>query len=53
MLRAVAHPLVNVVERWMPGALVFAIVLTFVVALAALGLTDSGPLEVVRGWGSS
>lgn len=51
MLRAVARPLVYVVERWMPDALVFAIVLTFVVALAALGLTDSGPLEVVRGWG--
>ncbi len=51
MLRAVARPLVNVVERWMPDALVFAIVLTFVVALAALGLTDSGPVEVIRGWG--
>jgi short-chain fatty acids transporter len=51
MLRVVARPLVYVVERWMPDALVFAIVLTFVVALAALGLTDSGPLEVVRGWG--
>ncbi len=51
MLRVVARPLVNVVERWMPDALVFAIVLTFVVALAALGLTDSGPLDVIRGWG--
>ena len=51
MLRAVARPLVNIVERWMPDALVFAIVLTFVVALAALGLTDSGPAEVIRGWG--
>lgn len=51
MLRAVARPLVNVVERWMPNALVFAIVLTFVVALMALGLTDSGPVEIVRGWG--
>lgn len=51
MLRAVARPLVYVVERWMPDALVFAIALTFVVALAALGLTDSGPLEIVRGWG--
>ena len=35
MLRAVARPLVNIVERWMPNALVFAIVLTFVVALMA------------------
>ncbi|BBL80237.1 short-chain fatty acid transporter [Rubrobacter xylanophilus] len=51
MLRAVARPLVNLVERWMPDALVFAIVLTFVVALMALGLTDSTPLEVLRGWG--
>ncbi len=51
MLRAVARPLVSVVERWMPDALVFAIGLTFVVALMALGLTDAGPLEVVRGWG--
>ncbi len=51
MLRAVARPLVSIVERWMPDALVFAIGLTFVVALMALGLTDAGPLEIVRGWG--
>ncbi len=51
MLRAVARPLVNIVERWVPNALVFAIVLTFVVALMALGLTDSGPVDVLRGWG--
>jgi short-chain fatty acids transporter len=35
----------------MPDSLVFAILLTFIVALMSLGLTDSGPLEVVRGWG--
>ncbi len=51
MLRAVARPLVNLVERWMPDALVFAIILTFVVALMALWLTDSTPLEILRGWG--
>jgi short-chain fatty acids transporter len=51
MLRAVARPLVTIVERWMPNALVFAIVLTFVVALMALTLTDSGPGEIIRGWG--
>ncbi len=51
MLRAVARPLVNIVECWVPNTLVFAIVLTFVVALLALGLTDSGPIEVLRGWG--
>jgi short-chain fatty acids transporter len=31
--------------------MVFAIALTFIVALMALGLTDSGPSEVLRGWG--
>ena len=51
MLRAVARPLVTIVERWMPNALVFAIVLTFVVALMALTLTASGPVEIIRGWG--
>lgn len=35
----------------MPNALVFAIILTFIVALMALGLTDAGPVEIVRGWG--
>jgi short-chain fatty acids transporter len=39
------------VERWIPDSLVFAILLTFIVALMGLGLTDSGPVEVVRAWG--
>ena len=51
MLRALSRPLVGLVERWLPTALVFAVVLTGVVALLALGLTDSGPIDIVRGWG--
>ena len=51
MLRVIARPAIRVAERWMPDSLVFAILLTFVVALMSFGLTDSGPLEVVRGWG--
>lgn len=51
MLRMAVRPLVRIVERWMPDSLVFAILLTFVVALMSLGLTGSGPLEVVRAWG--
>ena len=51
MLRALSRPLVGLVERWLPTALVFAVVLTGVVALLALGLTDSGPVDIVRGWG--
>lgn len=51
MLRALVRPMVKIVERWIPDSLVFAILLTFIVALMALGLTDSGPVEVVRAWG--
>ncbi len=45
------RPLNTVVERFIPSALVFAIVLTFVVGAMALLLTDTGPRAVVEGWG--
>ncbi|WP_299926680.1 TIGR00366 family protein [uncultured Nocardioides sp.] len=50
-LSGVMRPINSVVERFIPSALVFAIVLTFVVAILALLLTDAGPADVVRGWG--
>ncbi len=50
-LARVMRPVNSVVERFIPSAFVFAVVLTFVVALAALLLTGSGPVAVVRGWG--
>ncbi|WP_290515357.1 TIGR00366 family protein [Aeromicrobium sp.] len=45
------RPVNFVVERFIPSALVFAIVLTFIVAFLALTLTDTGPVDVVKGWG--
>lgn len=51
MLRTLSRPLVAGVERWLPSALVFAVVLTGVVAVLALILTPAAPLEVLRGWG--
>ena len=50
-LDRVMRPVNTVVERYLPSALVFAIVLTVVVALLALLLTDSGPVDVLLGWG--
>lgn len=50
-LSAVMRPVNSVVERYTPSALVFAIVLTFIVAVLALLLTDAGPVDVVKGWG--
>ncbi len=51
MLRTLSRPLVAGVERWLPSALVFAVVLTGVVAALAFALTDAGPVTVLRGWG--
>ena len=50
-LSALMRPVNSLVERLIPSALVFAIVLTFIVAILALLLTDTGPVDVVRGWG--
>ena len=52
MLRRVATPASRVVERWLPGAFVFAVVLTVVVAALALLLTDTGPRELTLAWGT-
>ena len=48
--RAMA-PVNALVERFIPSALVFAIVLTVVVMAGALVLTDAGPVAVVQAWG--
>ncbi|TFD54076.1 short-chain fatty acid transporter [Cryobacterium frigoriphilum] len=45
------RPINTLVERYIPSALVFVIVLTVIVAILALTLTDSGPIDVVRSWG--
>ena len=45
------RPLNTLVERYLPSALVFAVLLTAVVAVLALLLPDAGPAEVLRGWG--
>jgi short-chain fatty acids transporter len=45
------RPVNNIVERFIPSALVFSIVLTFIVAVLALILTDTGPADLVVHWG--
>lgn len=45
------RPINNVVERWIPSALVFAIILTLIVALLALTVTQTNPVDLVKGWG--
>ncbi|GAA0533674.1 TIGR00366 family protein [Halorubrum ejinorense] len=38
------------VERWMPSPFVFAILLTYIVFVAGLVTTDSGPTELLEFW---
>ena len=45
------RPLNNLVERFIPSALVFSIVLTFIVAVLGLILTPTGPAELITHWG--
>ncbi|MGF1475513.1 MAG: short-chain fatty acid transporter [Geminicoccaceae bacterium] len=51
-LNDAARPFVRFVERYYPDPFIFAIALTFIVMLLALGLTPSGPVEVLDSWGS-
>lgn len=52
MLAVAMKPVTRLVERWMPSAMVFAVVLTGVVMLMALVMTDSGPVDVLNAWGN-
>ena len=38
-------------ERYLPDPYIFVAILTLVVFLLGLGLTDSGPLDMVTYWG--
>jgi len=45
------RPINRFLERWVPSALTFAIVLTLVVAVLAMTLTRTSPVDVVKSWG--
>ena len=49
--RGLMRPLNHFLERWVPSSLVFAILLTLIVAILAFILTDAGPVDVLTGWG--
>ncbi|WP_132057868.1 short-chain fatty acid transporter [Halorussus amylolyticus] len=46
----IGYRLSTVVERWMPSPFLFAILLTYVVYVAGLAATDSGPVELLEFW---
>ncbi|WP_313135754.1 short-chain fatty acid transporter [Paracoccus jeotgali] len=51
MLRILSRPATRLMERWLPDAFVFVLVLTLIVMLAALGIERTNPLDLIRMWG--
>lgn len=51
MLKKFTNGCVNVVNRWLPDAFLFAVILTIIVFIAACFATDLGPLQLVAVWG--
>lgn len=49
-IRSFAKRLSFGVERYMPNSFIFAVILTIIAAVAALGLTNTGPFGVVQEW---
>ncbi|GAA1751761.1 short-chain fatty acid transporter [Streptomonospora arabica] len=49
-MRRIGNALAAFSTRWIPDAFVFAIALTVLVYLLALGLTDHGPLTLIDDW---
>ncbi len=48
---ACMRPINALVERYIPSALVFVIVLTAIVVVLAITLTGASPVDVIRDWG--
>ena len=46
-MKAITNLSVRVIERWLPDAFLFAIILTIVVFIAAMVGTGVGPLRVL------
>lgn len=52
MLRVLSKPAIRLMERWLPDAFIFVLVLTLIAALAAILTQGTDPVELVRIWGT-
>ncbi len=52
MFKKITNGCVNLVQRFLPDAFVFCIILTIVVFIAAIPVTGMNPIEVANAWGS-
>ncbi|WP_301099419.1 TIGR00366 family protein [Otariodibacter sp.] len=51
MISKVSRLMTYIVSKYLPDPLIFAVLLTFLTFLFALGLTDSTPVDLVNMWG--
>ncbi|MFD1795395.1 short-chain fatty acid transporter [Paracoccus aurantiacus] len=52
MLRILSRPATRLMERYLPDAFIFVLVLTIIAMLAALGIQRTNPIELIRIWGT-
>ncbi|MBS6981916.1 MAG: short-chain fatty acid transporter [Oscillibacter sp.] len=52
MFKKFTNGCVRVVNRWLPDAFLFAIILSIIVFIGAMFATGMGPLKVLNAWGS-
>ena len=52
MFKKFTNGCVKLVQRFLPDAFVFCIILTIIVFIAAIPVTGMGPIEVANAWGS-
>lgn len=51
-MKAITNFFVRLVQRFLPDAFIFAIILTFLVFIIGVLFTESGPVEMVTHWGT-
>ena len=51
-MKVLSNFFTKIVNRWLPDAFLFAIILTLVVFVAALLVTDNTPIDMLVYWGS-
>ena len=52
MFKKFTNGCVRVVNRWLPDAFLFAVILTIVVFIAAMFATGLGPIDMIGAWGA-
>ena len=51
MLRILSRPATRLMERWLPDAFIFVLILTLIAAIAAMVFEKQSPLAVMQMWG--